>query len=125
MTRGKILGLILFAGLLAGLLLLSGCAPAPAAGSTSSSGFDWTFLIFIVVIFAVFYFLMIRPQRNRQKQQRNLISDLKPGDQVITSAGIYGQIESMDEMSVVLKTEGGGKIRVAKPSIVGKRGDSV
>jgi preprotein translocase subunit YajC len=112
------------AGLLAGLSLISGCAPAPAAGSTSSSsGFDWTFLIFIVVIFAVFYFLMIRPQRNRQKQQQHLLSDLKPGDQVITSAGIYGEIESMDEMSVVLKIESGGKIRVAKPSIVGKRGD--
>lgn len=112
-------GLVLFAGLLVGLLLVSGCAPS--GGDQSSTGSDFTFVIIVVVFILAYYLLMIRPQRNRQKQQRKQLSELKPGDQVITMGGIYGEIDSMDEESVVLKVESGAKMRVAKSSIAGKR----
>ena len=122
MFRNKYIRLISFILGIAGFIFLSGCATAPANGSTGSSGFDWTFLIFMVVILAVFYFLMIRPQRSRQKQQRQMLSELKVGDQIVTSAGIYGEITSLEEDSAVIKIESGATMRLARPSIVGKRG---
>jgi preprotein translocase subunit YajC len=116
--------LLLSAGLLTGSLAVSGCVPAASPGGTQSTGgFDWSFVIIIVIFAAAIYFFMIRPQRNQQKRQQKLLSELGPGDQVITSGGIYGEIESLDENSVVLKVESGAKIRVARASIAGKRSE--
>ncbi len=117
MSKNKIFiwGLIL--GLLVSLAFLGGCVPT---GETQG-GFDWTLVIFLVAMFAVFYFLMIRPQSKRQKEQRRLIEELKNGDRVITSGGIFGEIERVSDDSVVLKVESGATIRVVKNSIAGKQ----
>jgi len=77
-------------------------------------------IIFLVVIFVMFYFLMIRPQRGRQKEHEELISQLRGGDSVITAGGIYGRVESISQDSIVLRVESGATIRVAKSSIVAK-----
>lgn len=77
-------------------------------------------IIFLVVIFVMFYFFMIRPQRKRQKEHEELLGQLRGGDRVITAGGIYGQIESVSEDSVVLKVESGATLRVTKGSIVGR-----
>jgi preprotein translocase subunit YajC len=115
-------GLILMAvGLLIGSFILSGCIPISSGGDQPSGGFDWSFVIIIVIFAGAVYFLMIRPQRNQQKRQQKLLSELNPGDQVITVGGMYGEIESLDEVSVVLKVESGAKIRVSRASIAGKR----
>jgi preprotein translocase subunit YajC len=122
--------IILFS--LAAILTLAGCfgtttAPATATTTTTSSsggGFDWTLIIFLVVIFALMYFLMIRPQRNRQKQAQKMMQALQRGDQVVTTSGIYGTIELIDETSFVLKLEDGAKIRVVKNAVAGKRQDT-
>ncbi len=108
-------------GLLGGLALISGCALAPSGGATATTGFDWTWIVFLVVIFAAFYFLLIRPQSRRQKEHQKLIEDLKQGDEVITTGGIYGKIESVSDDSLVIKVESGATMRVAKQSIVVKR----
>jgi len=113
------LNLGLIAGLLISLVLVGGCAPA--GGAAGEEGSIVPMIIFLVLIFAMFYFLMIRPQRRRQKEHEQMVSELKKGDNVITAGGIYGQIESMGEDSVVLKVESGATIRVARTSIVGKR----
>lgn len=77
-------------------------------------------IIFLVVIFVMFYFFMIRPQRKRQKEHEELLGSLRSGDRVITAGGIYGQIETVSQDSIVLRVESGATIRVAKSSIVGK-----
>ena len=77
-------------------------------------------IVFLVVIFALFYFFMIRPQRKRQKEHEALVGQLRNGDKVITAGGIYGHVESVSQDSVVLKVESGATIRVAKSSIAGK-----
>lgn len=82
-------------------------------------------IIFLVLIFAMMYFLMIRPQRRRQKEHQEMEKELKRGDKVITAGGIYGQIESLREDSVVLKTESGATIRVTRGSIAGKQGERI
>jgi preprotein translocase subunit YajC len=102
------------------LAFAGGCAPAGGEGQ-AETGFDWTIIIFLVLIFGIFYFLMVRPQRKRQKQHETLVQELQKGDRVITAGGIYGQIESLNDESVVLKLEGGTTIRVARSSVAGRR----
>ena len=109
-------------GLMVGLLItllvfIGGCIPSPGA----EGGFDPTIIIFLLLIFGMFYFLMIRPQRKRQKEHRELTSELRKGDKVVTAGGIYGQIESLSEDSIVLKIESGATMRVARNSIASKR----
>jgi len=117
MNHNKKLNLALIAGLLVALIPIGGCAAPEGA----KGGFDPTFIIILVLIFAVFYFLMIRPQRKRQKEHQQLMEELKRGDKVITIGGIYGQIENVSEDSVVIKVESGATIRVSRGSIAGKR----
>ena len=77
-------------------------------------------VVFLVVIFVLFYFFMIRPQRRRQKEHEELLSQLKSGDRVVTTGGIYGQVESVSQDSIILKVESGATMRVARSSIVRK-----
>ena len=79
--------------------------------------------IFILLLFGVFYFLIIRPQRKRQREHHELMSSLKRGDKVITIGGIYGQVESVTEDNLVLKVESGAILRMHKGSIACKQGD--
>ena len=112
------LNLRLMVGLLITLLVfIGGCVPR----EEGEGGFDWTIIIFLLVIFGIFYFLIIRPQRRRQKQHDELMQELKRGDKVITTGGIYGVIESLSDDSVVLKIESGATIRVARDSVAGQR----
>ena len=74
-------------------------------------------IVFLVLIFAMFYFLMIRPQRKRQKEHQKMMEELKKGDRVITAGGIYGVIESVSEDSIVIKVESGTTLRLAKGSV--------
>jgi preprotein translocase subunit YajC len=116
MNRNKMLTWTLIAGLLITMALLGGCYPTQAP-SQGGGGSDWTLVIFLVLIFALFYFLMIRPRQKRQKAQQQLMQELKRGDKVITGGGIYGQIESVSEDSIVIKVESGATMRVAKGSV--------
>jgi preprotein translocase subunit YajC len=111
---------VIIAGLLLAVLaLIGGCELAPAAeGEEQGSTSIWPMLIFLVVIFGLFYFVMIRPQRKRQKEHEQLTQDLQKGDSVMTAGGIYGRIESISEDSVVIKVESGASLRVAKTSVV-------
>ncbi|MCL0029997.1 preprotein translocase subunit YajC [Dehalococcoidia bacterium] len=75
--------------------------------------------IFLVLIFAVFYFLLIRPQRKRQSEHRMLIEGLQKGDKVITIGGIYGEIDSIDEQELILRVEDGSRLKLLRTSIMG------
>jgi preprotein translocase subunit YajC len=119
MAKSKIIALVLATGLTAGCLLLSGCTTASTADGTG--GFNWTAVIMAVVLFALVYFFIFRPMRKRQKEQQNMIAELKGGDQVITAGGIYGEVDSIDQESLVIKVESGAKIRVLKQGILVKR----
>lgn len=78
-------------------------------------------ILFLVLIFAAMYFFMIKPQRKRQKEQQELVQELRRGDKVVTSGGIYGQIENLSQDTVVLRIESGATMRVARASVIGKQ----
>jgi len=81
----------------------------------------WVMLIFLVGIFAVMYFLMIRPRQKQQKQQQEMMQELRVGEKVIIAGGIYGQIESLSEDTAILRIESGATMKVARNSILGKQ----
>lgn len=118
MVKNKILALGLIGGWLISIVFVGGCVPQ----ETPEGGFNWTIILFLILMFAIVYFLMIRPQRRRQKEHEELMTELRKGDRVITAGGIYGQIESLSEDSVILKVESGATMRVARGSIATKRG---
>lgn len=114
----------IIAGLLIAVLVLSGgCLTPTDGGGTTDSNSTWYMLGFLVVIFALFYFVMIRPQRKRQKEHEQMMRELQKGDKVITAGGIYGTIDSLSEDSAVIKVEGGGTLRVARGSLAVRRED--
>lgn len=73
-------------------------------------------LLFLALMVGVFYFLIIRPQRKRSQQQKELAQSLQVGDEVRTIGGIHGRVLSFDEDSAVLQVED-GQIRVTKRAI--------
>lgn len=74
--------------------------------------------IMLILIFAIMYFFMIRPQRQQQKELEKFRSELKKGDKVITAGGIYGTVYQVEEKTVLLKVDGEVKLRVDKGSLV-------
>lgn len=83
---------------------------------------SWGMIIVLVGLFALMYFLMIRPRQKQQREHEEMNKEMRAGDRVITTAGIYGQIESLAEETVLLKLESGATMRVARASILGKQG---
>jgi preprotein translocase subunit YajC len=78
----------------------------------------------LVLIFVVFYFLLIRPQQKRAKEHKNMIDNLKKGDKIITSGGIYGVIESVGTNTVTLKIGESVKVKLGKSYIASLRASS-
>ncbi|MBR1969630.1 MAG: preprotein translocase subunit YajC [Clostridia bacterium] len=68
-------------------------------------------LIMYAIIFIVFYFILIRPQKKRQKQLANMIDALQINDEVVTAGGIKGKIASIKEDTVVIET-GADKVKI-------------
>ncbi|HXP14907.1 MAG TPA: preprotein translocase subunit YajC [Actinomycetes bacterium] len=77
-------------------------------------------LIFLVLIFGVFYFLLIRPQQRRLKSLQSLQSSLQLGDEIITSAGFFGTIRRFDGDVVTIELSPGVEARVNRRAISGK-----
>ncbi|MBE0467778.1 MAG: preprotein translocase subunit YajC [Candidatus Desulforudis sp.] len=74
-------------------------------------------VLYIVGLFALLYFLLIRPQQVRQKKHAEMVRNLQVNDPVITAGGIYGTIVKMKEDSVTLKVADNVKIELLKSSI--------
>ena len=77
-----------------------------------------------ILVFAIMYFLMIRPQQQRQAALGKLQGNLSKGDRVLTQAGIYGTVVGVDEDKVVLRVDDNVKLEFQRSSIVGKAGDA-
>jgi preprotein translocase subunit YajC len=109
------LGFVFVVGLVITLVLIGGCAPAETSEEGGANLAQ--LLIFAVLIFGGMYFLMIRPQRRKQKEQKKIVDELRRGDKVITAGGIHGVIERVSEETVDLKVESGTIIRFARAAI--------
>ena len=78
----------------------------------------------MLIIFAIFYFLLIYPVRKRQKALQQVVENLKRGDKVVTNGGIYGEVAAVDQGVIHLKISDNTKIKVAKSAIAGLEGEA-
>ena len=70
----------------------------------------------MILLVVVFYFILIRPQQKRAKEQRKMLETIKPGDEVVTAAGIVGTVISVKDKTVTLRS-GDAKLEVTKGSV--------
>lgn len=101
-------------------------AMGPSSQGAQPGGAEALFMNFLplIIIFAIFYFLLIRPQQKRAREHKQMLESLKKGDKVITSGGIYGVVEQVGRDTVVLKIAENVKIKIGKPYIAGLRGSA-
>jgi preprotein translocase subunit YajC len=95
---------------------MAGNATAQQGGRPGYEG-----IIMLVIMFAIFYFLLIRPQQKRAKQHRELVESLKVGDSVVTAGGIHGKVSAVQESIVTLEIATGVKVKVNRASIVSSK----
>lgn len=89
-------------------------AAAPATPPVSSLPSILMLLVFV----AIFYFLLIRPQMKRNKEQRRLLSTLEKGDEVISASGLYGKLTQVEDTSVSLEIADKVVVKMQKQAIV-------
>ncbi|USK69345.1 preprotein translocase subunit YajC [Peribacillus asahii] len=71
----------------------------------------------LLIMFVLFYFLLIRPQKKRQNAVKEMQSSLKKGDKVVTIGGLHGTVDSIDELKVVIKSSDGTKLTFDRQAI--------
>ncbi|HEY7806939.1 MAG TPA: preprotein translocase subunit YajC [Croceibacterium sp.] len=88
-----------------------------AAAGSASSGPGWIAFVPYIGIFAIIYFLMIRPQMRQQKDHRSKIASVKKGDQVVTGGGIVGKVVKVDDNYADVEVAQGVRLKVVKSTI--------
>jgi preprotein translocase subunit YajC len=89
-----------------------------APGQGGQQGFGM--FIPLILLFAIFYFLLIRPQQKRQREHKELLGNLRKGDQVITAGGLYGRITGITDTVVTLEITEKVRVKVARTQISSK-----
>ena len=92
-------------------------SPAFAQDAAPSAGGGLMSFLPLIILFGIFYFMLIRPQMKRSKEQRAMISALKEGDEVITNGGIMGTIRGISETAVVLEIAADVRVHVQKQAV--------
>jgi preprotein translocase subunit YajC len=78
----------------------------------------------IILIFGIFYFLLFLPMQRQKKQQKNMLANLQPGDQVTTTGGIMGAIVKVQEETLVIRVKPDNlKLEISRQAVASKAGD--
>lgn len=83
-----------------------------------------TFLIMMAVIFAIIYFLMIMPQKKKQKETQNMLNNMKKGDRIVTIGGLLGTVGNVKDTTVMVKIADNTVVEFRKSSIASVLTDS-
>ncbi len=98
------------------LIDLLAMAPTPTDAGADAPPM-WTQMLPFGLMLVLFYFLLIRPQMNRQKELDNLVKSIKTGDKVVAAGGIIGTVTNVKDQVIVLKVADGVKIEVQRSSV--------
>ena len=81
----------------------------------------WINILPFVAVFAVFYFLVILPQRKQQQKLKDMVASLKAGDEVVTNGGVIGKIVEVRDTSFIVRSAGKSNIEIGKAAVVGRK----
>ncbi|MGH8255093.1 MAG: preprotein translocase subunit YajC [Steroidobacteraceae bacterium] len=98
-------------------LLVSDAMAQGSGGATSALGGGYGQIVILVVFVAIFYFLLIRPQQKRAKDQQSMLSRLSTGDEVVTTGGILGRITEVGDSFITLEITDGVRVKVQKAQV--------
>lgn len=90
-------------------------AQAPAGASPSTGGIET--ILLIAGMFVLMYFMIIRPQRKRQKEHKSLVDNINKGDEVVTTGGILGKVKTVDDNHMVLEVSKDVELKFQKHSL--------
>ncbi|MBI3458410.1 MAG: preprotein translocase subunit YajC [Candidatus Rokubacteria bacterium] len=96
--------------------------PLPQGGSGPASMLIQ--LVPLIAIFAIFFFLLIRPQQRDRKRREAMLASLKKGDRVVTSGGLIGTVVGLNEQTVMLKIADSVRVECLRSAVSGLRGDA-
>ena len=88
-------------------------------GGAGGEGSSFSAFVPLILMFAIFYFLLIRPQQKKAKQHRELLASLKKGDKVISSGGLYGLVTGLTDDVVIMEIAPKVRVKVSRGSITG------
>ena len=91
--------------------------PATSGDGASTQGSMFTTLITFGVIILIFYFLIIRPQKKRDKEAKDMLASMKKGDKIVTIGGIRGTVAVVKESTVIVKVDDNARIEFSKNAI--------
>lgn len=96
-----------------------GLLVSTAQAQTATGAQPSTLEMFVpfIFIFVIFYFLIIRPQSKRQKDHQKFLSEVKRGDEIVTSSGILGRVEGINDQFVTLEIADGVKVKMLRNQI--------
>ena len=94
-----------------------GAGTAGAAGTAQHAGGSFQSLIFLVVIIVLFYFVLIRPQMKQNKEHKQMLREVKTGDEVLTSGGIIGKVRNMGDNFIDLEVSNEVIIKIQRQSL--------
>ena len=106
-----------------GLAFAMGSPGGPAGAGSGGMMAQFQGMIPLVFMFAIFYFLLIRPQQKKAKEHRALLEALKKGDQVVTAGGMHGKVSALDDQVVTLEIAPGVNVKVNKGFIASVKKD--
>ena len=78
-----------------------------------------TGFVIIVILFALFWLLLIRPQRRRQAEQTALIQNVEVGDEIVTAGGLYGHVQGVADDELLVEIAPGTNVRIARRAVAG------
>jgi preprotein translocase subunit YajC len=106
-----------------GLAFAMGASPGGAAGGAGGGMAAFQQIIPLVFMFAIFYFLLIRPQQKKAKAHKALLESMKKGDNVITAGGVHGKITAVENELVTLEVANNVNIKITKSYIAAIKKD--
>lgn len=90
------------------------------AGGAGTQGGGFTAFIPLILMFAIFYFLLIRPQQKKAKQHREMLTALKKGDKVVSSGGLHGVITGLADDVITVEIAPKIRVKISRGSVAGK-----
>lgn len=106
-----------------GLAFAMGGIPGGAAGGAGGGMAAFQQIIPLVFMFAIFYFLLIRPQQKKAKEHKALLGAMKKGDNVITAGGVHGKVTAVENDLVTLEVANNVNIKITKSYIAAIKKD--
>lgn len=91
---------------------------AAAGAGEAPQGMNYSFIIMIVAMIAVFYFFMVRPQQKRQKELQQFRDELQVGTKIVTIGGIHGVVKSINESTIIVAIADGVNVSFEKSAII-------